>query len=285
MRILKRYVHMHYNSHMSHNCICFMRPIQCGIMILWKRVAHRNIYNESHVTHMRGVYDIWVWHAQQSGKCLCLKHLRFLVARIITHKCYTHMFHTTLTCIIPHSVDIQISQVARVEPIDMAGGQMDFAWDSVGRDSFICVMTHSYLWHMTHSYVWHALFIEGQIWFFWNQVRDACTDVLTHSDHQSPIHRMAVDSHLSNLLWLRNLAATTLAFRDSSIFVTWLTQCHGRVRCLTTLHVRDVTHSYAWHDSFIFVTWRIHMWKKKNATQARIFDAVQMGTLSYLYSM
>jgi len=35
---------------------------------------------------------------------------------------------------------------------------------------------------------------------------------------------------------------------DSFISVTWL------------IHMRDMKHSYAWHDSFIRVTWLIHMW-------------------------
>jgi len=36
-------------------------------------------------------------------------------------------------------------------------------------------------------------------------------------------------------------------WRDSFICVTWL------------IHVCDMTHSYVWHDSFIYVTWLIHM--------------------------
>jgi len=38
-----------------------------------------------------------------------------------------------------------------------------------------------------------------------------------------------------------------MKWRDSFICVTWL------------IHMRDVTHSYVWRDSFICVTWLIHM--------------------------
>jgi len=37
-------------------------------------------------------------------------------------------------------------------------------------------------------------------------------------------------------------------WHDSFICVTWL------------IHMCDMTHSYVWHDSFICVTWRIHMY-------------------------
>ena len=93
---------------------------------------------------------------------ICVLHSYVLHSYVL----HTDMCHTTLTCIIPHACHAYASQVARVEPIDMAGGQMDFSWDQVGRDTFTCVTTHSYLCHdafvcetclipmcdMTHSY-------------------------------------------------------------------------------------------------------------------------------------
>ena len=56
---------------------------------------------------------------------------------------------------------------------------------------------------------------------------------------------------------------------DSFICVTWLfyicdmTHLYVwqdfKVRAVIRIHMRDMTHSLAWHDSFICVTWLIHM--------------------------
>ena len=37
------------------------------------------------------------------------------------------------------------------------------------------------------------------------------------------------------------------AWHDAFIYVTW------------RIFIRDMTHSYTWHDAFIYVTWRIHV--------------------------
>jgi len=42
---------------------------------------------------------------------------------------------------------------------------------------------------------------------------------------------------------------------------------HDTFMCVTWLiHICDMTHSYLWHDSFICVTWRIHVWHDSSET-------------------
>ena len=52
-------------------------------------------------------------------------------------RAHTHIHIHTYACAHIHTnthtqINIYISQVARVEPIDMAGGQMDFSWNEGG---------------------------------------------------------------------------------------------------------------------------------------------------------
>ena len=121
-----------------------------------------------------------VRHAQKSWKGLFLNPSRFLVACSINQTCHTHMCHqmchkylclTILTCITPHTCNTYMSQVVKLEPIDMAGANMDFNWNSVGRDSFICVTWLLHICDMTHLCVWYDSFIGGQMDLSWNQVK------------------------------------------------------------------------------------------------------------------
>jgi len=48
------------------------------------------------------------------------------------------------------------------------------------------------------------------------------------------------------LIFTNMYSRTSYVWHDSFIFVTWL------------IHMCGMTHSYVWHDSFICVTWLIH---------------------------
>ena len=160
----------------------------------------------------------------------------FICVARMCNSCVLHndMCHTTLTCIITHTCHVYASQVARVEPIDMAGGQMDFSWDQVGRDSFMCMTTHSYFWHdscETYLYVSHDSIICAQCMLCLIDTRD-----VTHS--MSRTHALS---------WDMCDMTHSCVWHGSFICVTWL------------IHMCDKTHSYVWQDSFICVTWLIHM--------------------------
>ena len=57
---------------------------------------------------------------------------------------------------------------------------------------------------------------------------------------------------------------------DSFICVTWLIHMwHDSLTRMTRL-MCDMTHSYVWHDSFIRVTWLIHMWHDSLTRMTRL---------------
>jgi len=89
-------------------------------------------------------------------------------------------------------------------------------------DLQVCGITDFDVWRaMTHSSVWHDLFM----YVTW----------LIHLWHD----------------W----------FMPHRCDVALSHECHDRFMYVTLTHsyVCDITHSYVWHDSFICVTWRIHM--------------------------
>jgi len=55
-------------------------------------------------------------------------------------------------------------------------------------------------------------------------------------------------------------------WHDSFICVTWL------------IHMCDMTHSYVWHDSFICVTWFIHRWCAPTSQSARCTPSTTLDT-------
>jgi len=98
----------------------------------------------------------------------------------------------------------------------------------------MCAMTHAHVWHdsftcvtwlihmcdMTHSYMWHDSFI--------------CVTWLIHmSGLTLEKFDVTFDVKFDVTYWYLR--------RDSLITVTWLT------------HTCDMTHSYVWHDRFIYV--------------------------------
>ena len=98
---------------------------------------------------------------------------------------------------------------------------------------------------MTHSCVWHDSFI-CVAWLI-----HMC-DMTRYSRHTHEwmmcVYRTMLRVHGMMLRVYRIIVRSHLhVWHDSFICVTWL------------IHMCDMTHSYVWHDSFIRVTWLIHM--------------------------
>ena len=96
----------------------------------------------------------------------------------------------------------------------------------------------------------------------------------THTQHTHTIHhslwRMTRRHNWLIDMWPDSLICdmtrwhmTWLFMRGSNCHMKWVTwRSYTGIRDLTVSqqpHMCDVTHSYAWHDSFICVTWLIHM--------------------------
>jgi len=73
-----------------------------------------------------------------------------------------------------------------------------------------------------------------------------------------------IDSYVCHKRFIR----VTDAWLDECVCVTWLIyifRCnanatrmpHSHIESL--IYIRDITHSYVWHDSFTYVSWPIHM--------------------------
>ena len=156
-------------------------------------------------------------------------------------------------------------------------------------------MTHSCMWHdlfvcvtwlihgskskmfkrclivfdMTHLYVfvyrWHESFID-----MWHDSFDMTHSYMWHDSFD-----------MTHFIWFIRICDMTHSYmwHDLFVCVTWLIHIWGTwfmrdskskilIRCLTDIYtcdmtyscICDMTHSYIWHDSFIYVTWPVHMW-------------------------
>ena len=85
--------------------------------------------------------------------------------------------------------------------------------------TFMNESCHTYKWVMSHIYMSHV----------------------THMNESCHLH----------------IAQFLLIIHPVALDVALFTVALGRATCLS--HLRDMTHSYKWHDSFICVAWLIHM--------------------------
>jgi len=61
------------------------------------------------------------------------------------------------------------------------------------------------------------------------------------------------DIYVMSCLWIHSAKGCTNSWRYCwQLVMQWWCMCD-------MIHLSDMTHSYVWHDSFICVTWRIHM--------------------------
>jgi len=106
-------------------------------------------------------------------------------------------------------------------------------------DSYMCDITHSFVWHNSFRCVTWARYMYFKPWLIH-------TCEMTHS-----------------CVWHGHVRC--ISNRESFIYVTWLihmcdmthsNEWHDSFICVTCLiHMCDMTHSYVWHD----VTWLIHV--------------------------
>jgi len=140
-------------------------------------------------------------------------------------------------------------------------------WFMARYDSIICVtwlirswhdqwggMTHSLVWDVTLSYVWYDSWRDmthSHLWygsFVRDMTRSYETWLITwHNPFVCVtwfIHTCDMTHDVTCLIYMRDV---------TNSIVTWLV--HTRHDSW-----RDVTHSYAWHDSYTYVTWLIRLW-------------------------
>ena len=98
---------------------------------------------------------------------------------------------------------------------------------------------HKYIWAMWHIWMRHGTHMID--------LCRTCACVMWHVRMSHVIHMNESVTHMyESYIW--HVSFICYIRRDSFIYVTWL------------IHLRDMTHSYMWHDSSsIYATWLIHM--------------------------
>jgi len=98
---------------------------------------------------------------------------------------------------------------------------------------------HKYIWAMWHIWMRHGTHMTDSC--------HTCACVMWHVWMSHVIHMNESVTHMyESYMW--HVSFICYIRRDSFIYVTWL------------IHLRDMTHSYMWHDSSsIYATWLIHM--------------------------
>jgi len=126
-------------------------------------------------------------------------------------------------------------------------------------DSFICVTWLIHMCDMTHSCVRHDSFKCMQMCDLThsNVCHDSFHSVMCDMTHSNTVHIFVFLYvwHHSPTVRLKSFICVT-----RHRYVCDMT--HPYVTCRS--HVRDVTHTLAWHDSFICVTWLIHIRDRTN---------------------
>jgi len=159
----------------------------------------------------------------------------------------------------------------------------------------VCVAWLIHMCDMTHSYVWHDSFIHMETrlihmcrvytgfsaflppWHIWNQQSHDSNDPIFLNSRTNECFSFAelplkTVSGLSAFLHLWHIHMCDITcpceWVMSHIWMRHVTymndslQTHEWVmsHTWTPVHVCGVTHSYVWHDSFICVTWLIHVY-------------------------
>jgi len=214
MSISKRYAHMHYDSYYSmfHGCfVCVSRPwilrhSAWSIFRLWvlRKGMHTCIISlnavchtaRSYVFHIMHCHFIWhifflQWESRDTYERLvwCMSLTRPTIWEMSLPETLeisgsTHYNSQVSHSYVSHDSDMHHTSLGSHTNItgsqggaDRHGWWTDGLCMGLGWTWLIHMCDDSFnLWHMTHSYVWNASFIEGQMYFFWNQVCDACTD-------------------------------------------------------------------------------------------------------------
>ena len=110
----------------------------------------------------------------------------------------------------------------------------------VWHDSFICVTWLTHMCDMIHSYVWHDSFI--------------CVTWLIHMCDVT--HSYLWHDSLICVTWLIHMCESLNHMCDMTHSYAHVTRsCEGR----DSFCIRDMNHSFVWHDSFMCVTWLVRM--------------------------
>jgi len=199
-------------------------------------LIHESLLCVTWVTHMRDMTHSYVLHDQLIC-VICRGHDSLM--------CVTWLLHFQSTVIETFTDSWHFTQWFVTH---------SYAW----YDTLICVISFTQICEMTYSHVWH----DALICVTWRihmcdmshshsvtYHRDLCQHFALHSMTRDSFICATWRTPLLCLTWLIHMSHTTHDYlalhslvRDSLIRVTGLT------------HVWDMTHSYEWHDSFIWVT-------------------------------
>jgi len=204
--------------------------------------------------------------------------------------CVTWLSPDLSTCVtgLIHMCDMSHSYVwhdsfLRMTWLHMCGMTQSCFWHDwvmtyshVRHDSFVCVTWLIQMIDMTHSFVWHGWFSD-MTWPVHNVTWLIHTSAMKHSYmyHDSPyIHICTMTHTFIHVPWLT--IHSYMCHESPYIHMCDVTYTHTcdmthrgsfpwyRPRRAIRIHACDKTHSYAWHDSCMYVAWHIHI---RNMTQ------------------
>jgi len=239
--------------------------------------------------HIRDMTHSCVWH--DTFTCVtwliymcdmthsCRRRDSFICVTWLIHMCdmtHSYVWHDSfirVTWLIPcmwHDTFIHMNESAQTNllrntPVSLYACHMSTI-KCVTWLVHMCDMTHSYVWHDSFirvtwliPYMWHDTFI--------NMNESAQTNLLCHT----PVALYA--GHMSTIkcvTWLIHMCDMTHSYVwpdsfhicDMTHSYIWMSR-HRQICCVTHLwHFMQAIcqHSKVWHDSFICVTWLIHMY-------------------------
>jgi len=142
-------------------------------------------------------------------------------------------------------------------------------------DSFIYVTWLIHICDMTHSYMWHDscciwLSLTHRTWMHPGVVNESChihMCDMTHSYDMNDLWR----SHVTYMNESCHIYEWVMSHIQSPTYI-WMhlgafnaphsqhtSGAWGALHAPSCIHICDMTHSYMWHDSFIYATWLIHI--------------------------